>query len=72
MPENTIIRILSVLLVMGVVGFVSFPLMVSRLKKKGVEEAAARKQAMLRAKTHSVVAAFLYMVFMVSLVSLFL
>ena len=72
MPESTIIRILSVLVVMGVVGFVSFPLMFSRLKKKGVEETAARKQAMLRAKTHSVVAGFLYMVFMVSAVSLFL
>lgn len=72
MPENSIIRMVSVLVVMVVVGFISFSLGVSRLKKKGTEEAAARKQAGLQAKKHSVIAGFLYMVFMVSLVSLFL
>jgi len=72
MPENSIIRMVSVIAVMLIVGFISFPLGLSRLKKQGVEESAARKQAKLQAKKHSVVAGFLYMVFMVSLVSLFL
>ena len=72
MTENSIVRMITVLAVMIVVGFVSFPIQVSRLKKAGTEDAAARKQASLQAKKHSVIAGFLYMVFMVSLVQVFL
>lgn len=57
---------------MLVVGFGWFPISLSRLKKKGVEEAAARSQAKLEAKKFSMLAAFAYMVFMLSLVRLFL
>ncbi len=72
MPESSIIRAISVIAVMLVVGFGWFPIALSRLKKKGVEEAAARSQAKLQAKKFSMMAAFLYMVFMLSLVRLFL
>lgn len=72
MPENSIIRMLSVLAVMTAAGFISYPILMARLKKQGVEEAAAQKQSHLQAKKNSVIAGFLYMVFMVSLVSVFL
>jgi hypothetical protein len=66
MPENSIIRMLSVIAVMLVVGFGWFPIGLSRLKKKGIDEPAARKQAKLAATKYSVIAAFLYMVAMLS------
>jgi len=72
MPESSIIRAISVIVVMLVVGFGWFPIGFSRLKKKGVEEDAARKQAKLEAKKYSILGAFFYMIFMLSLVRLFL
>ena len=72
MPESSIIRGITVIVVMLIVGFGWFPIGLSRLKKKGVEEAAARSQAKLEAKKFSMIAAFLYMLFMISLVRLFL
>ena len=72
MPESSLIRFLSVLVVMLAVGFGWFPIGLSRLKGKGVEEVAARNQAKLEAKKYSMMAAFVYMVFMLSLVRLFL
>ncbi len=72
MPENSIIRLLSVLAVMLIVGFGWLQIGSSRLKKKGIDEAAARKQAGQEAKKYSVIAAFLYMVAMVSVAGLFL
>lgn len=72
MPESSIIRLLSVVAVMLVVGYGWFPISFSRLKKKGVDEPAAKKQAKLAASKYSVVAAFLYMVAMVSVAGLFL
>lgn len=72
MPESSIIRLLSVVAVMVVVGFGWFQIGSSRLRKKGIEEAAARKQASQEAKKYSVIAAFLYMVSMVSVAGLFL
>jgi uncharacterized membrane protein YidH (DUF202 family) len=69
---NSVLRIVSVIAVMLVVGYGSSIIGTARLKKQGVEAATARKQAGQAAKKHSVIAAFLYMVFMVSLVSLFL
>ena len=71
MPESSIIRLLSVVAVMLVVGFGWFQFGFSRLKQKGVEEAAAKKQATQEAKKYSVIAAFLYMVAMVSVAGLF-
>lgn len=72
MPESSIIRAISVVVVMLVVGYVWFPIGLSRLKKQGVEEPAARKQAKLEARKYSLIAAFLYMVAMVSVAGLFL
>jgi amino acid transporter len=72
MPESSIIRLISVVAVMLIVGYIWFPIGLSRLKKKGVEESAARKQAKLEARKYSIIAAFLYMVAMVSVAGLFL
>jgi hypothetical protein len=72
MPESSLIRAISVVVVMLIIGYGWFPIGFSRLKKKGTEESAARKQAKLQAKKYSIIGAFLYMVFMLSLVQLFL
>jgi len=72
MPENSIIRALSVILIMLIVGFTWFPIRLAWLKKKGIEEDIAKKQASKEARVSAILAAFIYMVFMVSLVRLFL
>lgn len=72
MFESSILRFISVLLVMAVVGFGWYPIGLSRLRKKGLEESKAKSQAQLEARKYSVVGAFLYMVAMVSVVGLFL
>ena len=72
MPESSIIRFLSVMAVMLVVGFGWFQIGLARLKKQGVDESAARTQAKQEAKKYSIIAAFLYMVAMVSVAGLFI
>lgn len=72
MFESSIIRFISVLVVMLVVGFGWYAIDSSRLRKKGVEESEAKAQAKLQARKSSVIAAFLYMVAMVSIAGLFM
>ena len=72
MFESSIVRMVSVIVVMLVIGFGWYKVSVSRLKRKGVEESQANIQAKSQARTASVVAAFLYMVAMVSVAGLFL
>ena len=72
MSMNSVLRLISVLVVMAVVGLLGYTIGVSRLRKKGTEEAAARSQAKEQAKRYSLIAAFLYMVAMVSVAGLFL
>ena len=57
---------------MLVVGFGWFRIGSARLKRKGVEEAAARSQAIQAARKYSLIAALLYMVSMVSIAGLFM
>ena len=72
MPDNSILRAVSVIAMMLLAGFTWLPVRLAWLQKKGMEKDSAQKQAGLEARKASVVAAFLYMVFMVSLVRLFL
>ncbi len=72
MFESSIVRMVSVIVVMLVVGFGWYKITASRLKRRGVEESQAITQAKSQARTASVVAAFLYMVAMVSIAGLFL
>ena len=72
MPENSILRAVSVIAIMLLTGFTWLPVRLAWLKKRGMEKHSAKKQAALEAKKASIVAAFLYVVFMVSLVQLFL
>ncbi len=72
MAMSSILRLISVLVVMLVVGLGWFRIGSSRLKKRGVAEAEARSQAEKEAKKFSLIAAFLYMVAMVSVAGLFM
>lgn len=69
---NSIVRMASVIAVMLVVGYGSSMIGTARLKKQGLEAAEARKKALPASRKHAVIAAFLYMVFMVSLAGLFM
>ncbi len=71
MLGSSLVRSLFVIGVMLVVGFGWYPIGLARLKKNGVAEPAAKKQAKLAAKKYSIIAAFLYMVAMVSVAGLF-
>ncbi len=69
---DSLVRIVSVLVVILVVGLPWYRISLSRLTRAGVEEAKAKPKAAQRAKTSSLVAAFLYMVAMVSVAGLFM
>ncbi len=69
---NSLIRGASVIILMIIVGFVWSKIGAARLRKRGVEEAAAKKQAGQEARKYSLIAAFLYMVAMVSVAGLFM
>ncbi len=69
---NSVVRMTSVILVMLVVWFISWQIGAARRRKQGVEASAATTQARQAARKHSVIAAFLYMVAMVSVAGLFL
>ncbi len=53
---------------MVLVSLTWFPLRLAWLKKKGTAPEAARKQASVEARQGAMIAAFLYMLFMLSLV----
>lgn len=72
MFDSSVVRFLSLLVVMLVVGFGRYGVASARLRKRGVEESAAKSQAKLTAKKYSLIAAFLYMVAMVSVAGLFI
>lgn len=72
MFDNSVIRIVSVLVVMAVVGFGWYIPASQRLKKTGSDDKKARSQVELQAKKYSLIAAFLYMVAMVSVAGLFI
>lgn len=70
MPESSMIRLMSVLLVMLVAGFSWYWIALARLKRAGSEDAAAKSKAAKQAGFCSQIAAFLYMVAMVSVAGL--
>ncbi len=72
MPESPIIRFLSVLVVMLVCGLAWYGIALAQFKRAGMEASAARAKAAEQAKRSSLVAVFLYLVFMVSLAGLFM
>ncbi len=72
MLENSLFRFILLLAVMLIVGFGWYRIAFIRLRRKGEDEAAARKEASLQARKFSLIAAFLYMVAMVSVAGLFL
>ena len=69
---DSLLRIASVLVVILVVGLVWYRISLSRLTRAGIEESKVRPKAAQQAKKYSVVAAFLYMVAMVSVAGLFM
>ncbi len=69
---DSLLRIVSVLVVILVVGLVWYRISLSRLTRAGVEESKATPRAAQQAKKSSLVAAFLYMVAMVSVAGLFM
>lgn len=69
---NSLIRATSVIVLMVIVGFGWSRIGAARLRRRGVEEAAAAKQAGQEARKYSLIAAFLYMVAMVSVAGLFM
>ena len=69
---DSLLRIASVLVVILVVGLVWYRISLSRLTRAGTEESKDRPKAAQQAKKYSLVAAFLYMVAMVSVAGLFM
>ncbi len=69
---NSLLRMISVIVVLLVVGVGWSKIGTARLKKKGIEESKARSEASVQAKKYSIIAAFLYMVAMVSVAGLFM
>jgi ABC-type uncharacterized transport system YnjBCD permease subunit len=69
---DSVLRIVSVLVVILVVGLVWFRVSLSRLRRNGTEESDARPKAAQQAKRSALIAAFLYMVGMVSVAGLFM
>lgn len=78
MLESSIVRILTVLVVMLVVGLIRYGIGYPRLPKAGEDEASGkarakeRKQLVYVSRKYAVVSAFVYMVAMVSVAGFFL
>ncbi|MFP4430988.1 MAG: hypothetical protein ACLFPV_07045 [Spirochaetaceae bacterium] len=72
MFDSSLVRFLTLLAVMLVVGFGRYAIAAARLRKRGEEDAKAKSQAKQSAKKYSLIAAFLYMVAMVSVAGLFI
>lgn len=66
------IRLASVLTVMLVFGFGWYWMALAMLKRMGLEQSAARSKAAGQARQCSIIAAFLYMVAMVSVAGQFM
>ncbi len=66
MPESSIIRIVSVLVVMLVFGLGWYGIALARLKHAGVEGSAAKAKAAEQAKRCALIGVFLYLVAMLA------
>lgn len=72
MPESSMIRLASVSVVMLVFGYAWYWMSLALLKRAGLEQSAAKAKAAGQARHCSLIAAFLYMVAMVSVAGLFM
>ena len=72
MPENWIIRFASIVALMTVSGLCWNLVSLKLLRRRGTEEVTAKKQAAEQAAMFSLIVAFSFMLFMLSLASLFL
>lgn len=71
MPENSIIRFISVLVVMAVAALIGYGVALLRHQGKGTEKQAVRMQAKAQARWFALIGVFLYLLGMVSIASLF-
>jgi hypothetical protein len=72
MFDSSLVRFFSLMVVMLVVGFGRYGIASAGLRKRGEEDGKAKMQAKQSAKKYSLIAAFLYMVAMVSVAGLFI
>ena len=72
MSDSSLVRVLSLVVVMVVVGYARYGIGLARLNKQGVDEGEGETQEALTAKKWALVAAFLYMVGMLSVAGLFM
>ncbi len=72
MFDNSIVRIISVLLVMLIVGLIRYAIGLSGLRSREDADGKAKAQLIQSAKKTAVIGAFVYMVAMVSVVGLFM
>ena len=71
MPENSIVRFVSVIAVMLIFGFGWYGISLSRFKKQGMDEAAAKQKAGLQARLCAILAVFIFLLSMISIASIF-
>ena len=71
MPENSIIRFISVLVVMLITSVIGYGFTLLRLKGKGLEPAEVQTRASVQARYFAILGVFLYLVGMVSVASFF-
>ena len=70
--ESSIWRFFSVIILLLVIMYGWYPIALSRMKKKGLDEKKAKAEATLQARKYSIIGIFLYMVAMVSVAGLFI
>ena len=71
MPENSIIRLISVLVVMLISSLIGYGFAPLRLKGKGWDPAEIQTKAKVQARYFALFGVFIYLVGMVSVASLF-
>ncbi len=71
MPESSVIRFISVLVVMLIAALIGYGFTLLRLGRKGVDPQEARSVAKRQARWFALIGVFLYLLSMVSIASLF-
>ncbi len=71
MPENSMIRFISVLVVLGISGLIGYIFTKLRLRGKGLDAAEVQTKATTQARYFALLGVFIYLVGMVSIASLF-
>lgn len=71
MPENSLIRFISVMIVLAVSGLVGYVQAKLRLRGKGLDDAEVQTKAQTQARYFALLGVFIYLVGMVSIASFF-